>query len=268
MNMKPLFCAPLLTSMLVACSSPSDPGGFSGTPAPTPSPTPTPTPTPTPLPTAEGLWTGTTNTARTVTGLVLDNGTFYFLYSPPNQPLRIGGVVQGTGTSSNGAFTSNDARDFSVEGAGTLPATVAGNYVARQTLGGNITYIPTSNTVAFNTTFDSTYDITPTLVVVAGVYAGQLGNSQGVETAALTISPTTGAISGSSNSGCTFSGTVAPRASGNVYDASIVFGPAPCFFANQTLSGIAYYKASVRALYVTAPNAGRTDSVLFVGVKS
>ena len=266
MKMKPLFCVPLLASMLVACSSASDPGGFTGTPAPSPSPSPTPTPTPTPLPTAEGLWNGNTNTARTVTGLVLNDGTFYFLYSPANQPLLIGGVVQGTGTSTNGAFTSDNARDFNLEGAGVLPATISGNYVARQTLGGNITYTPSSNTVTFNTTFDASYDITPTLAAVAGIYPGRVASSQGVENAVLTVSPT-GAISGTGDSGCTVSGTVAPRTSGNVYNASIVFGPAPCFFANQTLNGIAYYKASVRALYATAPNANRTDGVMFVGIK-
>ena len=263
MKIKPLFGASLLAT-LVACGNASDPGGFSGTPAPSPSPSPSPSPTP--LPSAEGLWTGNTNTSRSVTGIVLEDGTYYFLYSIVNRPLLIGGVVQGIGTSTNGSFTSGNARDFNLEGAGVQSATIDGTYVARQSLNGTITYTSPTGTVTFTTAFDSDWDTTPTLAAIAGNYTGQVASSQGVENTTLAISPT-GAISGTGDSGCTVTGSVTPRSSGNVYVATIVFGPAPCFFASQTLTGVAYYRANLRALYATAPNTNRTDGVLFVGVK-
>ena len=264
MKMKPLFGASLLTTALFGCSSPNDDGGFSGTPAPTPSPTPTPTPTPTPLPTAEGLWTGNTNTSRSVTGLVLGDGTFYFLYSVQNTPNLIAGVIQGNSTATNGNFSSSDAKDFNFAGAGTSVVSVSGPFVARQTLNGTITYVAPTSSVNFNTVFNADYDTTPTPLNIAGVYAGQLANTSSVNNAAMTIT-TAGAISGTS-SGCDFSGTVTPRATGNVYNASIAFGPPPCFFPNQTVNGIAY-RSGPRDLYMTATNALRTDAMLFVGSK-
>jgi hypothetical protein len=60
---------------------------------------------------------------------------------------------------------------------------------------------------------------------------------------------------------------VAPRARGNAFNVSLTFGGAPCLFANQTLTGIAYFDATTRVVYAAAPNANRTDGVLFVGTK-
>lgn len=216
--------------------------------------------------TAEGLWIGTTNTNRSVTGVLLDDGTYYVLYSRVNNPSVIGGVVQGHGTSINGSFSSSDARDFNIEGLGVLPATISASYVARQSFNGVVMY--PSDAVSFTTTYDSQYDLTPSLATLAGTFTGQVAFSLGVEDATVTIS-NTGAISGAGASGCTFTGTAAPRTSGNVFNMSITFGGAPCFFAGQTLTGIAYYDPDPtdKRLYAAAPNATRTDGVLFVGVK-
>jgi hypothetical protein len=58
---------------------------------------PAPAPTTPSTASAEGLWFGTTNTnpSRTVTGVVLDNGVYWFLYSVAGDPSIIAGVVQG-----------------------------------------------------------------------------------------------------------------------------------------------------------------------------
>ena len=53
----------------------------------------------------------------------------------------------------------------------------------------------------------------------------------------------------------------------NAYNVAIRFGAAPCFFANQSMSGIAYFDAPTKRLYAAAPNAGRTDGILFLGTK-
>ena len=217
--------------------------------------------------TAEGLWVGTTNTNRSITGLLLDDGTYYVLHSLVADPSIIGGVVQGHGTSINGSFSSTDARDFNIEGLGVLPATVSASYMARQSFNGTVMYT-SGDAVSFTTTYDSQYDLTPSLATLAGTFTGQVAFSQGVQNATVTVSDT-GAISGVGEGGCTFTGTAAPRASGNVFNMSITFGGAPCFFAGQTLTGIAYYDPDPtdKRLYAAAPNATRTDGVLFVGVK-
>jgi hypothetical protein len=214
---------------------------------------------------AEGLYSGTTTTGRTVTGLVLDDGTYYVLYSSVGSSTAIAGVVQGTGTSNAGTFSSSNARDFNLEGLGVLSASVSASYVARQSLNGTVSY-SAGGTTSFSSTYNADYDAVPSLTALAGTFSGQVASSAGAENATVTLSAA-GAISGSGASGCAVSGSAAPRARGNVFNISLTFAGAPCLFANQTLSGIAYFDAATKRLYAAAPNAGRTDGVLFVGVK-
>lgn len=76
-----------------------------------------------------------------------------------------------------------------------------------------------------------------------------------------------GALTGMGVSGCTVSGSVIPRTRGNIFNVSLTFGAAPCFFSNQSMSGIAYFDAATKRLYSATPTAARTDGILFVGVK-
>jgi hypothetical protein len=214
---------------------------------------------------AEGLYTGSTSSGRTITGLVLDDGTYYVLYSLVGNSTVIAGVVQGTGTSSAGTFTSSNARDFNLEGLGVLAATVSASYVAGQSFNGAVAYGAAGST-SFSSTYDVRYEATPSLAALAGSFAGQVASSAGNEGANIIISAG-GAISGSGASGCSVSGSVAPRARGNAFNMSLTFGGTPCLFANQTLTGIAYFDATTRVVYAAAPNANRTDGVLFVGAK-
>lgn len=61
----------LLLVSLYACS-----GGGDTTPSPTTLLAASP----------EGLWTGTNDTNRTITGVVLDDGVYWFLYSAAGDP--------------------------------------------------------------------------------------------------------------------------------------------------------------------------------------
>ena len=193
---------------------------------------------------AEGLYSGTTTTGRAVTGLVLDDGTYYVLYSPVGSSNVIAGVIQGTGTSNAGTFSSGNARDFNLEGLGVLAATVSASYVAKQSLNGTVSY-SAGGTTSFSSTYDANYEAAPSLAALAGTFAGQVASSAGNDNATVTIS-SAGAISGSGASGCALSGTVSPRARGNAFNASLTFGGAPCLFANQTLTGIAYFNATAK----------------------
>lgn len=214
---------------------------------------------------AQGLYTGTTTTGRTVTGLVLDDGTYYVLYSQIGNSIVIAGVVQGTGTSNAGTFSSSNARDFNLEGLGVLSASVSANYVERQSLNGTVAY-SAGGTTAFTTNYDASYESAPSLAALSGSFTGQVASSAGTENATVAVS-SAGAVSGSGVSGCGVSGSVSPRAHGNAFNVSLTFGGAPCLFANQTLSGVAYFNAATNRLYAAAPNASRSDGVLFVGVK-
>lgn len=226
---------------------------------------PPPPPPPPPSGTAEGFWSGTTSSNRSVGGVVLDDGTYYFFYTGVNAT-GIGGFVQGNGTSLNGSFSSSNARDFNFEGLGVLSATISASYVARQSLNGTLTYAAPGGSVTFTTAFDSDYDTGPSLTALAGTYSGKVASGAGIENASVTILAS-GSFSGASFGGCNFSGSVAPRSIGNVYNISITFGPSPCLAAGQSYSGIAIYDPTDTALLAAAPNSSRTTGVLFVGAK-
>jgi hypothetical protein len=223
-------------------------------------------PAPAPMPSsAEGLYSGNTNTDRTLAAVVLDDGTHYFFYSVPANPNLIAGVVQGNGTSNNGSFTSANARDFNIEGLGVLSATIAASYATRQSLNGSITY-PGTSVATFTSTFDPAYDTTPSLASLAGTYTGQAGSSGGVQSATVTVA-SNGVFTGVEADGCTFTGTASPRVRGNIFDQSVTFGGAPCEFAGSTLIGIAYLDVPNRRLYGAAPASNRTNAVIFSGTR-
>lgn len=214
---------------------------------------------------AAGLWLGTTADNRAVTGLVFENGLYYVLYSVSGDATTIAGVIQGNGSTSGATFTSSNARDFNLEGDGVLNATVAANFAEKSTLSGTVTYGP-GLTNTFTSSYDSDYELTPSTAALAGTYTGEVAFSLGNEAATVTVAAN-GTFTGTGASGCAVSGTATPRAKGNAFVISLTFGGAPCYFANQTLTGIGYYDAAAKQFISATPNASRTDGILFVGTK-
>src|SRR5215831_16085778 len=98
------------------------------------------TSSPPPTSSAVGLWNGTTVSGRTIGGLVLDDGTYWFLYTSIGNPSVVAGLVQGDYTAQNGSFTSSNAVDFNLEGLGILNSSIDGTYVTKQTLSGTIAH--------------------------------------------------------------------------------------------------------------------------------
>jgi hypothetical protein len=216
-------------------------------------------PQPLPRNTAEGLWNGTTSSNSKTAGFVLDTGAFYFFYTVPGTN-NVAGVIQGTGTSSNGSFTSSDARDFYI-GYGVFPATITATYTPQATLNG--TSVEGANATGFNTAYQPQYDQPFSLAAAAGTFNGQAASSQGWQGLVVTISAT-GTVTGSV-SGCNFAGSATPHGSVNVADLSVTFQGGACVFGTNTLIGIAYYDSAKGTIYAVAPNASRTDGFLFIG---
>ena len=115
-----VFGVTVAAMMMAGCGGGGDssPTSSATTSTNTSTTTTPPTTTPPVAGSAEGLWTGITNLNRSLTGLVLSDGSYYVLYSGINNPNSIAGVVQGTGTSNSGVFTSSNAKDFNLEGLG------------------------------------------------------------------------------------------------------------------------------------------------------
>ena len=223
-----------------------------------------PPPPPPDLGTAEGLWNGMTADNRSFSGLVLDDGTYWFLYTAAGNNAVLGGAIQGTGTSSGGQFASSNGLDFNLEGAGILSFTMAGTYTEKAQLGGTNTY--TSGTNTFTATYDTDYDLVPSLATIAGTYSGEARTVSSDEAATVTIA-SGGAITGTSAGGCSFTGSAVPRAKGNVYNVSVTFGGGVCDNGTNTVTGVGYYIAAQNTLVSTALNSGRTNGFIFLGTK-
>ncbi len=214
--------------------------------------------------TAEGLWNGSTNTNRTMTIAVLDDGTSYFFYSDQGNAATVAGVLQGAGSSSNGNYTAAAVRDFRV-GAAPLDAAISGTYSARQSFNGTISY-PSSGTVGFTSGYNTSYDTQPTIASLAGVYQGLASSSGGSQAASIAVQ-SDGTFTGSEQNNCTFTGKATLRAKGNVLDQTITFGGFPCFFGNATFQGIVIRDVATNRLYTAAPNGARTDAAIFFGTR-
>lgn len=220
---------------------------------------------------AQGLWTGSTTSKRTLTGLVFGDGTYYVFYSPVNIPTGVAGVVQGTSGTGTGIWSSTDGVDFNLEPEtpSILPAKMSAGFVAKKSFEGTITDASGANTT-FTAVYDTAYEIVPTVATLAGSYTGQAGLSTGVKTAKVTVAAgggITGTVTVDKTSTCAFSGTATPRTDGNAYDIALALGDAPCPTPKLRVTGIAYFDAAAKKLYVAAPNAARTDGVLFLGTK-
>ena len=221
---------------------------------------------PAPATSAEGLWIGSTNNGRSVTGVVLDDGIYWVLYSLVGNSAVIAGAIQGNGTSQNGSFVSSNGKDFNLEGLGVIDATVSASYVMKQSFTGAVTYTATGAQVTFTSSYDSNYELTPSLTAIAGTYSGSAATTGGSESATVTIS-TSGAISGSGASGCAFSGSATPRAHGNIYNVSVTFAGGVCDNGTSTVTGVAHFDAATKLLRSAALNSARTNGFIYVGTK-
>jgi hypothetical protein len=215
--------------------------------------------------TAEGLWNGTTGDGRTIAGLVLNDGSYWFIYTAVGNSAVIGGAVQGDGSSSSGKFSSSNGVDFNLEGLGVNDFSFSGTYTQKSQIDGTLTYTGgTTNTLSGM--YDTDYDLTPSVAMIAGNYSGSAATAGGVEAATVSIAAG-GAIVGTGVSGCSFTGMATVHPTGNVYDVTVTFGGGVCSNGTDTVTGVAYYVAAQNELVSAALNSGRTNGFLFEGVK-
>lgn len=211
---------------------------------------------------AEGRWTGTTSTGRTVAGLVLEDGSYWLFYLTKNNPNILGGLVQGPGTSHSGSFGSSNTRDFNLEGAGIRSATMNGSYVPNNSFLGTIAYLK-GDTESFSSTYDGDSESAPNLTQVTGTYTGLHTDNH---TVMVTVE-SAGTLSGDSTDGCTVAGTLSPRGKGNVFHTSVTFGGDACRQGTETVTGVTFFDAATNRLYSAALNPARTSGFIFLGTK-
>ncbi|WP_454826069.1 hypothetical protein [Paraburkholderia xenovorans] len=242
-----LFAGAVTAFVLTACGGGGGGDGNNSPPAPVATKTD-----------AAGIYTGTDTVSDTITGVVLDTGAYYFVYT--NSGTSKLGVVQGTATASSGSFKSTDAKDFYIGQNTVLNDNVTATYTAKSSINGTITPASGSGAgISFTGTYSSVYDQAPSLTSLAGTYVGAAGSVKTAENVTVTIK-SDGTISGSGVSTCSFTGTTTPHATGNVYDATIKFGGSPCLYPNQTISGVLLVNNN--ELIAVAPLSDRSDAFL------
>jgi hypothetical protein len=156
----------LFLTFLSACSGDGD--------------TPTPFPTALHAASAEGLWTGTIDTNRTVKALVLDDGTYWLLYySAIGTPSSVLGFIQGNSNSQNGVFSSSSAKDFNPDRRGLLNAKIDGTYTTKQIFDGTIVS-PGVVQNTFKTQYSHEYDSAPDINAIVGTYVGPVASNETV----------------------------------------------------------------------------------------
>ncbi|MDM0116918.1 hypothetical protein QTI66_32850 [Variovorax sp. J22R133] len=209
----------------------------------------------------EGFYKGKAGTAD-VTGVVLDDGRSYAIYTTPDRA-DLGGVVIARGSASNGTYTSTVAKDFVVE-QGVRSGSLTASYVAKTSFNG--TFVSGGKTTQFTGTYSTDYELTPSLAAVAGVYDFALMASEGSVGSGVVTVTSAGALS-SSEPGCSTSGTVQPKSKGNVFDMTWTSTGVNCLFPGVTLSGIGIYDAGRKAFLTIVHNADITSGTLAAGIK-
>lgn len=185
---------------------------------------------------AQGVYHGTLSNGASETTILLEDGSFWSMYGVVSgNVFGVMGITTGTGTSSNGTFTTSYT-DFPAPGNVPIKGSGSGTYTGTTLLGTNT---ENGQSFTFNlvapqaTTYD--YNAPANISAVTGSWTGQLLDGG---TATVNIQAS-GALTGTSSRGCSFTGTIAPRPSGkNIFNISVTFGAAPCALPNQTASGI------------------------------
>jgi len=190
------------------------------------------------LATAEGIWRGTTNQGQAVTIVILDDGTFYIVFSGQGTTIEAG-VLHGSSSSVNGVFNATDVKEYPMSPSsppfiGGTP-TVHGTYVPRTTLQLNF------GLSSVTASYDPTYDQPGNLASLAGVYQGFVGHVT-EQAAAMSVMDNQGNLT-IYGVQCTTVVSATPRGTVNLFNVSV--NSPTCYNG----PGILFYDSARRKLY-------------------
>ena len=225
-NQWKLVIGTALTATLFACGGGSDGGNAS---------TDSGTPTATQAIKTAGLWSGLTGTGLVVNTLILENNEFWSVFGISQSGfLFVERFDQGKGTFSGSSFSGTGVEYYPYHSS--LSDTFSSTIYPEGSLIGSATSSFGKNSFTMSPIDSSiyVYDKAASLTEVAGNWSGNFLDGT---TGSLTIT-SSGTVSGTNN-GCSYNGTVIPRASGkNVFDISVTFETGNCVLSTQTATGI------------------------------
>jgi len=191
--------------------------------------------------TAEGIWRGTTDLGQPVTVVILDDGTFYIVFSAQGTTTEAG-VLHGSGSSVNGNFDATSIKEYPLSPSKPPlsggAAAIHGTYVPRTTL--QLTIGSSSVTASY----DPTYDQPGNLASLAGTYQGFVGHIT-EQAPAMSIMDSGGNLT-ISGTQCVTAVSATPRGTVNMFNISV--SSSSCYNG----PGIMFYDSAGKKLYALA----------------
>lgn len=224
-----------------------DTGGDPGTPGNPGNPGTPPGAIPTTLEALQGFWGGPFDTGTTAQAIILRTGDVWMVVQSGNTVQSVGraqAVLNASGATATGGLTN-------LQSGVTAPLSLTATAVApKTTLTGTVTASQTTRNLTWS--YSTRYD---TALPVAN-FTGRWTSTSDQQRFAVTWDfAAGGALSGTSTTGCTYTGNLAPLAQPvAVLAATIV---ETCAGASSTLTGVATMNdAGTRASFVLATQAG------------
>ena len=242
----------LATSQLTGC------GGGSDTPL-----------IPAATPEMKGLWEDPANTPSNATkAIVLANGDTWLLFLESGASTRFAqlkletnGTTFSTATGSGNHYhiLTNSRESATANGTFTTKGSING------TLSSGAPVVMTPLTLTYNTTRSvSVASLADAVGTWKGIY------NRGAIISTVTVAATTGAISGSSTTDCSYSGMLTPRITDPAFFDISFTESCPKVgggTTDVTQSGIALLNEAKTTLSVAMTSADKTGGAMFVGVK-
>ena len=222
---------------------------------------------------AEGAWSGS-NSLGNAFDLLLENGELHQVFGTVSAGVFTPLGLDWGHYAVSGSTLTSPITQYNPNGSkatGSLSATV----VAATSINGSAGSDVNSSRVDFVAAPSSvshagySYNTPAQLADIAGPWLGSLVLGQS-GSFTLSVDANTGTLAGT-NLGCTFSGSLTPRASGkNVFNLNLTMGPAPCAAAGQAYAGVAIsYRTTTgkRQLVGTLQSPDKTLGSVLYGLR-
>ena len=204
----------------------------------------------------KGLWTGSEGTTST-SAIVLANGEAWVVFQESGITTRFARLQ----TQTSGTSFSSTGTQYKLQTSTTETASSTGTFANKTSITGIMTTASGNTNLVL--AYDPRYETPATLNDAVGSWTGSFDNGSGSRTMNVAA---TGALTGSSTTGCTYAGTVQPRtADPALFDLS--FTETCVVGGSSSFSGIATVNAAKTGISFAVTTADKTSGALFVGAK-
>lgn len=210
--------------------------------------------------TSKGLWVGKQGTNNT-SAIVLANGEAWLVFQESGITTRFARIQTQTG----GTNYSGGGNQYLLQSGKTETASVSGTFVEKSNLSGSMTAGGNGVKTDFILAYDGQYDKPASLNDAVGSWNGSFG----VGTRTMTVAATTGALTGTSTTGCNYLGELQIRAADPaLFDVNFT---ETCPTANpptySSFAGIATVNAAKNSISFAVTTNDKKSGALFMGQK-